>query len=206
MSRSSRERLFVRGVILLAVVAFALLLAGLAATGCGQPSSKQAGNLIQDSNGHLSKAAEEVKNLGEFNTQWESLVSGQAGKETASQVASLLEQARKREQAALEQVKAAEEAIAKIKDLQVSDEMETWADMKLEALEEQEQFLELELKAMDLRQQAIDSFLAGETVENLLMMEKQISLIEQESREKAKSASDLHKQANAYFKEKDLGK
>lgn len=176
----------------------------LLVTGCGG-SSPQAGDLIQESNSHLSKAAAEVKDLGEFNTQWAALVSGKADSQAAGQVKELLEQARQRERKALAEVQAATESIAKIKDLKVSGEMRTWAGMKLAALEEQEKFLESELKAMDLRLQAIDSFLAGSSVESILVSEKQISVLEKESLEHAKRASELHKEANAYFKEKKLG-
>lgn len=194
-------RLSAGPVACLAVVA---LLLGLAA-GCGGQPDPQAGELIQESNRHLAKAAAEVKNLSEFNTQWSTIVSGQANKEAATQVKTLLEKARKQEQAALAEVKAAGTAVARIKDLDVSGEMKTYAEMKLAALEEQEKVLTTELEAMALRLQAIDGFVAGDTVEAILMTEKKITLLEEESRQSAKQANELHKQANAYFKEKKLG-
>jgi hypothetical protein len=184
----------------------ALLVLVVIATGCGSSPNPQAVKLIQDSNVHLKKAAEDIKGLGTFNQQFQALLSGQANLAMAVKVQALLEKAQVSEKQSLEQIRIARTSMSKIRDLPVSAEMKTYVDMKLAALDGQEQVLVVELQAMDLRLKAIKDLEAGATLESLLALEKQIQVLEQKSIEDARDASDLHKKANAYFEEKKLGK
>jgi hypothetical protein len=190
----------------LATAVVAMLVLAVIVTGCGSSPNPQAVKLIQDSNVHLKKAAEDIKGLGTFNQKFQALLSGQANQAMAIKVQALLEKAQASEKQSLEQVRTAKDLMSKIKDLPVSAEMKTYVDMKIAALERQEQVLIVELQAMDLRLKAIKDLEAGATLESLLALEKQIQVLEQKSIENAKDASDLHKQANAYFEEKKLGK
>ncbi len=194
-----------KGISPLAAAALAVAFCAVV-TGCAGGSNAEADRFIRESNRHLARAAEEVGNLKEFNAGWQSLLTGRAGEETARQVRELLEKARKSEEVALAEVKAAGKAVTAIKEQSVSSEMKTYADMKLEALEEQERFLGTELEAMDMRLSAISSLLEGATLESVLTMEKRIDSLELEAGEQAKTASELHEKANAYFKEKKLGR
>ena len=190
----------------LAPAVVAMLVLVVLVTGCGSSPNPQAVKLIQDSNAHLKKAAEDIKGLGTFNQQFQALLSGEANQAMAIKVQALLEKAQASEKQSLEQIRTAKATMSKIKDLPVSAEMKTYVDMKVAALERQEQVLVVELQAMDLRLKAIKDLEAGATLESLLTLEKQIQILEQKSIENAKDASDLHKQANAYFEEKKLGK
>ncbi len=188
-----------------ALLAALLAAASLTAAGCGR-TDRQAQDLIRESNRHLAKAADEIKGLAGFDARWREVVSSKAGSEAALSVKGMLENARGREEKALAEVKAAMEAIAGIKGLDAGEDLKTWAGMKLAALEEQQGFLEIELEAMDLRLQAMDDLLEGAILKDTLMAEKRIDVLEKESRERARKAYDLHKKANAYFKERKLGR
>src|SRR5665811_75443 len=101
----------------------ALLVLVVIATGCGSSPNPQAVKLIQDSNVHLKKAAEDIKGLGTFNQQFQALLSGQANLAMAVKVQALLEKAQVSEKQSLEQIRIARTSMSKTRDLPVSAEM-----------------------------------------------------------------------------------
>ncbi|MBU4174033.1 MAG: hypothetical protein KKB90_05145 [Actinobacteria bacterium] len=103
---------------------------------------------------------------------------------------------------ALEEVKAAEKAMHGVKGSDVSKEMKTYTEMKLDAMEEQEKIFELELRAMTIRVQALSEPESDILPERLAEYEKQIAELDKEAREHAGRAQSLHIDANEYYDEK----
>lgn len=183
----------------------AALAAGFAGAGCGTPSNPQASKLIKEANAHLENAADQVKGIGDFNQQFAALFTGAPNPQAATKVRELLEGARKKEQKALDETKEARDTLSKVKELQISDNMKEYIDLKLSALDEQEQALTIELQAMDLRIATIKRVEQGATFEELVPQEKQINDLEQQWAEHMARAADFNKQAKDFYQEKKLG-
>lgn len=195
-------------VLLALVVSAALLTGAIALAGCGKSSANpQAQKLIDEANGHLKKAAADIKSLSDFNKAYNSLINGgKINADTAAKVEAMLEKAKKSEQDALSEVKKAKETLSGVNSLSVSSDMKHYVNMKLDAIGEQEQLLTSELQAMDLRLEAIKDQKDGAALDTVLAVEKRISELEQESMQHARNASELNKEASTFYQEKKLGK
>lgn len=189
--------------VLVLVVAIAL---GIGTAGCGAPANPQVSKLINEANAHLTNAANQVKTLGDFNTRFKAILTGQPNPQAAAQVRGLLEAARQKEQRALDETRQAKSALSKVKDLPISDNMKHYIDLKVSALSEQEQALVLELQAMDLRIATMKRIEAGESFADVLPQEKQINDLELQWADHMAQSTDLNKQAKAFYQEKKLGK
>jgi len=162
--------------------------------------------LINEANAHLTNAANQVKTLGDFNTRFKAILTGQPNPQAAAQVRGLLEAARQKEQRALDETRQAKSGLSKVKDLPISDNMKHYIDLKVSALSEQEQALALELQAMDLRIATMKRIEAGESFADVLPQEKQINDLELQWADHMAQSTDLNKQAKAFYQEKKLGK
>jgi Zn-dependent metalloprotease len=190
----------------LALLAAAATMAAVLCGGCGQSTDPRAKKLLEEANGHLSKAAEEVKNLASFNEQWSSLFKGQVSKETATKVRQLLENAQATEQKALDETTMAADLIEQAEKLPMSPDVREYVKLRRQGVEEQLLFLSTELEAMDLRIKAIKGQENGQSLEDLLRVDKQINEVEARAREHARKAGEFYKQADDYYKERGLGK
>ncbi len=178
----------------------ALLLVG---AGCGDEVSSEVRGLLAEANNHLEKSAAATLKLEEFQKDWENLAtSTEVTGDTVAEAMVLVDVAQKNLVEALEEVKAAEKAMHGVKGSDVSKEMKTYTEMKLDAMEEQEKMLELELRAMTIRVQALSEPESDILPERLAEYEKQIAELDEEAREHAGRAQSLHIDANEYYDEK----
>jgi hypothetical protein len=178
----------------------ALLLLG---AGCGDEVSSEVRGLLAEVNNHLEKSAAAALKLEEFQRDWGNLAaSTEVTEDTVAAAMGLVDVAQKNLVEALEEVKAAEKAMQSVKGSDVSKEMKTYTEMKLDAMEEHEKMLELELRAMTIRVQALSEPESDILLERLAEYEKQIAEIDEEAREHADRAKSLHIDANEYYYEK----
>jgi uncharacterized lipoprotein YehR (DUF1307 family) len=191
----------------LAIGAAALVLALIVSlsAGCGQQTDPRVQKLLKDANARMSKAAEVAKSVEAFNREWEALVAGQVNAETSARLEDLFSKTKASETASLDETKAARDDYAKAAGLPVSSAMKKYIDLRRQALDQQEQFLSLELKAMDLRIKVVKGEAAGDPLQTLIELDKQIENLEQESAAHAKRAAALHKEASDYYGEQKLG-
>jgi hypothetical protein len=195
------------GLYAVVVVAISTALAVAFVTGgCGTSTNPEASRLIKEANAHLTNAANQIKGIGDFNSKFSALFTGQASPKASAEVRGLLEAAKQKEQKALDETKAASAALSKVKELKISDNMSQYIGLKLQALGEQEQALNIELEAMDLRISTIGRLESGESFESVLPQEKQINDLELKWAEHMTRAADLNKQASEFYREKRLGK
>lgn len=199
MGAESRRRLGVTAAWLV------LGLVALLAVGCGGQMDPRVQQLLKDANARMSKAAEVTKSIEAFNKEWQTLLVGQVNADTATRLEDLLTKTKASETASLDETKAARDDYAKAAGLPVSPSLKRYVDLRRQALGEQEQFLNLELKAMDLRIKVAKGEAAGDPLQTLIELEKQIDNIEQQSAAHARRAAELHKQAIDYYQEQNLG-
>jgi len=200
MGAESRRRL---GII--AAAALVLALVAFLAVGCAGQTDPRVQQLLKDANARMSKAAEVTKSVEAFNKEWQTLLAGQVNADTAARLEELLTKTKTSETASLDETKAARADYAKAAGLPGSSSLKKYIDLRRQALDEQEQFLNLELKAMDLRIKVAKGEAAGDPLQTLIELEKQIENIEQQSAAHARRAAQLHKQAIDYYQEQKLG-
>jgi len=182
------------------LILVALLLLG---AGCGDEVSSEVKGLLAEANNHLEKSAAATLKLEEFQKDWGNLAaSAEVTGDTIAEAMALVDVAQKNLVEALEELKAAEKAMQGVKGSDVSKEMKTYTDMKLDAMEEQEKMLELELRAMTIRVQALSEPESEILRERLVEYERQIAELNEEAREHASRAQSLHIDANEYYDEK----
>ena len=178
----------------------AILLMG---AGCGDEVSSEVRGLLAEVNNHLEKSAAATLKLEEFQKDWENLAtSTEVTGDTVAEALVLVDVAQKNLVEALEEMKAAERAMQGVKGFDVSKEMKTYTEMKLDAMEDQGKMLELEMRAMTIRVQALSEPESEILSERLAEYEKQIAELDEEAREHACRAQSLHIDANEYYDEK----
>lgn len=188
--------------------ALALLTVVLLAVGCGSGQTEATRELLLEANSHLSRSADAIKGLSDFQKNWEALTQGQQGDlaEATSKLRGLLLAAQSSEQEALSELKQAESALLSAKSEPVSKEMKRYLDMKLDALSEQKKGLEQELLVMSLRLDLVSAVEQGATFDQVLPLQQQIDEMEARSRELFLKAGVMHRDANDYYDEKQFGK
>ncbi len=187
------------------LLACSLLLAVLllVGPGCGDKVNSEVRGLLAEVNDHLEKSAAATLKMEEFQKDWESLASStEVTEATVAEAMVLVDMAEKNLVEALKEVKAAEKAMQGVRGSDVSKEMKTYTEMKLDAMEEQEKMLELELRTMIIRVQALSEPESDILPERLAEYEKQIAELNEEGREQAGRAQSLHIDANEYYEEK----
>jgi len=175
------------------------------AAGCGQQTDPRVQQLLKDANAHVSKAAEVTKSIEAFNKQWQTLTTGQADPQIATELDQLFTTTKASETASLDETKAARDDYAKAAKLPLSASWKKYVDLRHQALDEQEQFMALELQAMDLRIEVAKGEEAGTPLQTLIDLERKISSLEDQSAAHAKRAAALHKEASDYYREHKLG-
>ncbi|MFH1149784.1 MAG: hypothetical protein V1748_04860 [Actinomycetota bacterium] len=184
--------------IITILVALALL------AGCGSGGTETVRQALQEANRHISSSAEAIKGLSDFQVSWEALVTGGEA-DSAPKVRALLLEAQASEQKALTELELAEKALRGVRSEPVSEEMKTYLDMKLDALSEQIAGLEEELGAMPVRLEVISLVEKDAPLDQLLPLHQQIDEIEARSMELLRNAGVMHRDANDYYDEKQLG-
>lgn len=189
-----------RWLLACSLMLVALLLLG---AGCGDEVRSKVRGLLAEVNDHLEKSAAATLKLEEFHEDWGNLATlTEVTEDTVAEAMVLVDVAKKNLVEALEEVKAAEKAMQGVKGSDVSEEMKTYAEMKLDAMEEHEKMLELELRAMTIRVQALSEPESDILLERLAEYERQIAELDEETQEHADRAQSLHIDANEYYDEK----
>jgi len=178
--------------------------AGCGGSGASDPALKAR---LAEANAHLTKSADYIKQLGGFKKSWTEALGAGVTPESVAKLKELLNGARKIEEQALGEIRAASRELASARSLEVSDSMGTYLDMKLDAVDEQDKVLSTELEAMDLRIQTAEAIGAGSQLDQATVLrEQRISQLEEESKQHTERAAELHKKANEYYKNKKLGR
>lgn len=149
----------------------------------------------------------EIKGLDGFNGEVVALLSGDRPPGTVEKLEQVLARARARARSALDQLDSAAGELRKAAGLKVSANMKEYLGLKSRAVDEQRRSLRATVAAMDLRIETADEVVAGVPLDQA-MLEKiaEMSSLEKEAEESAKSSAELHEKANDYYEKNKPGR
>ena len=189
-------------------LAAAVALAAIVPLGCGSDKTKaQVNELFKQASEHSDNFVKAMNGLQKFQKTWEQLFAGsEETPQTIPTGQALLASAEKILLTARGEIKAMQDDLVKVKELDVSKDMKTYIDMKTGALDEQIKTLDIELQAMQAREKLLSDYQADASIQQLAADEQQVSQLETQAKDHSDQAKKLHQDANDYYTDKKLNR
>lgn len=196
-----RSRLF--AVLLTA----AFLCAGLLLFGgCRSNADAAARETIELANSNLENASEEFNKMEELKTKSAKLVKQDADTlDTASMIA-IINSFQKSAETALDEVEEAQSQFKEALDMNISSDMKKYLKMKLNALDYQVSMLNKLHEEQELRVELFKAQQQGISMDQVYEYAKRIAELDKEASSIAEKAKAGLRDANEFYKEKNLDK
>lgn len=170
--------------------------------GCGnEGASSEVGSKLKLVNDHLRSAAGLLEESARLREELNDLYSDGLSDEDCLEATGLLEKIQENTRKALDEVGEAEAGLVAVQGMDMGEEMETYVEMKLSAIVEQARSLELELEVMLLVKKILAARKTKAPEEEIIEYEKQMSELQEQVKESAANAQNLHREANDYYEE-----
>lgn len=189
------------------IICIIAVLASVFTAGCRSNADPEAREVIDEAHGHLELAAAEFENIDALNTQAKALLESGYNEDTARKQEMFLVQFKTGMEKALEEISKAKALFEKALNMNVSEEMQKYLKMKIDALWEQEQALEIQIEAMTLRFELFNAQASeGISMEQIAEYSNRLGEMDEETSSHLEKSAAKNRDANDFYKEKNLDK
>lgn len=196
-----KPKLFITLFLVSCLLAGALLFAG-----CGGNANSEARETLERANSHLENASGEFKKMEELKEKSSRFVEQNADAASIQEMMSIIDDFQESAESALDEVQEATSLFQKTLNMKISNDMKKYLNMKLKALDDQVAMLEKLLEAQELRFDLFEAQTQGISMERLYEYAREISDLDKQANALAEKAEAGLRDANEFYKEKDLDK
>lgn len=185
-----------------AFLVIGLLLLG----GCRSNADAAAREKLDMADGHLENASEEFKTMDGLKKKSAKFVDENAESILSLEMITIIKSFKESAETALDEVEEARSQFKEALNMNISNDMKKYLNMKLKALDVQVAMLEKLLEAQKLRLELFEAQVQGIPVEKVYEYAKKISDLDKEANSNAQKAEAGLRDANEFYKEKNLDK